>query len=99
MTRPRTLSAMLAVTAALFAVDIALRVSPREAAAQEPEIRLFPEPPVRIIDITATWSKDFRRERLYRVWSDGVIEENRRRAEVPNPEWRGWEAVPEVPAP
>ena len=46
MTRQRTFSALVAVAVALLGLDLVLRLSPQEAAAQEPEFRIFPELPV-----------------------------------------------------
>ena len=85
----------------LLALDIAVRVSPREAVGQEPEIRLFPEPPVRPASVSMqVWDPvSVEDPELYvvRLWSDGTTEVNRR---SPNPDanfWFGWQTVPEVP--
>lgn len=94
----RTVAGLLAVVAVMLGLNLIVRGSPT-AVAQEPKIRIFPEPPVRIINISTTWDNDFRRERVYRLWSDGVIEQNLRRSANEDSAWRGWQVVPEVPAP
>ncbi len=99
MTKHRTTHALLAVVVALLGLHLALRLSPREATAQEPEFNVDrefnvePEPPaVRVIQIEPSEGNDF-----YRLWSDGVIERNR--FENLNPcsgdPWCGWEAIPD----
>ncbi len=91
----------LVVVTVSLALDVAMRLSRREAAAQQPELRVEPQPAVRIIQIAgaltdgAFCSKRF----LRRLWSDGVIEEKRRSLLGADPQWQGWVVVPEVPAP
>ncbi len=65
----RNTAALLVIIAALLAVDIALRVSPREAVAQDQfefefEAARFPH----VIQVEPTPA------RVFRLWSDGVIE-------------------------
>ncbi len=67
----RNTAALLVIIAALLAVDVAMRLQPREATAQEPELRAEPEPLVRVIQLTSTGGEVF-----YRLWSDGAIERN-----------------------
>ena len=96
----RTVTTLLAVVAVLLGLNLILSGSPR-AVAQEPEIRIFPEPPVRITHIAAsTDSRTAVRKNLFRLWSDGVIEANSFVKPESGPEvWTGWEVVPDVPAP
>ena len=77
----KSLRVLLVVGVVLLAVDIAMRVSPREATAQEPEIRIFPEPPVRLVAAFGTFTATNFNVRL---WSDGVIEEFDPEAGVPD---------------
>ena len=49
-----------------------------------------PEPP-RIIGITAAISRTNETRSVWRLWSDGLIEENRRTSS--DIEWSGWEVV------
>ncbi len=92
MTRQRTFSVLLAVAVALLSVDLALRLSPQEAAGQELEWRTELEQPVRVIQLTSTGGEVF-----YRLWSDGAIERN---YWAPNSNcapagFCGWEFVPD----
>ena len=86
---------LLVIVAALLAVDIDIRGSPGEAAGQEPELTVEPPHAVRIVEIAGASAGALRF--LWRRWSDGVIEENRRN--TADLQWLGWEVVPEVPAP
>ena len=98
MTKERTTHALLAVVVALLGLHLALRLSPREAAAQEPELSVEPQPPVRITHIAA--SSDSRTEiraHLFRLWSDGTIEQNIQFPGGPTDLWTGWAVVPELP--
>ncbi len=84
---------LLVFVAALLAVDVVLRVQPREAAAQG-------GPQVRITHIAA--SSDSRTEiraHLFRVWSDGIIEQNIQFPGGPTDLWTGWVVVPDVARP
>ena len=85
MTKQRTFSALLAVAVALLSVDLALRLSPQEAAAQEPEFRIFPEPPVPEPTVVGVSSAQIFtgsvgggypniRWRITRAWSDGQVD-------------------------
>lgn len=86
---------LLVIGAALLAVDIDMRVSPGEAAGQEPESTVEPPHVVRIVEIAGASAGALRF--LWRRWSDGVIEENRRSLLGADPQWQGWVVVPEVP--
>ena len=81
----RTTPALLAVAVALLSVDLALRLSPQEAAAQEPEFRIFPEPPVpepKVVSVTSEqiWFGSgssvgtTSRWKIIRAWSDGQVD-------------------------
>ena len=85
MTRQRTFSVLLAVALALLGLDLVLRLSPQEAAAQEPEFRIFPELPVlepKVVSISSEqiWSGSAVggiptiRWRITRAWSDGQVD-------------------------
>jgi len=91
-------SVLVVIVGVILAVDIAIRLAPKEATGfQEPEIRLFPEPPVRPVGIAmATFGIPSDNQRLVRVWSDGTTEWNQVSLFG---QWRGWEVVPEAPAP
>ncbi len=63
----RNTAALLVIIAALLAVDIALRVSPREAVAQDQfDLEAARSPHVIQVEPSSA--------RVYRLWSDGVIE-------------------------
>ncbi len=67
----RNTAALLVIIAALLAVDIALRVSPREAVAQDQfefEAARFPH----VIQVETSGAS---LGRVFRLWSDGVIED------------------------
>ena len=92
MTRQRTFSVLLAVAVVLLGLDLALRLSPQEAAGQELEWRAELEPPVRVIQLASAGGGVF-----YRLWSDGTIE---RMYWARNPAcapagYCGWEFVPD----
>lgn len=95
--RQKTATSWLAIVTVILALDVAMPLSPREATAQQPELRVEPQPAVRIIQIAgaltdgAFCSKRF----LWRLWS----EENRRSLLGADPQWQGWVVVLEVPAP
>ena len=65
----RTTPALLVVAVALLSVDLALRLSPPKAVAQEPQV--WPPPPVRVIQVSPSGGGGCP---IYRLWSDGVIE-------------------------
>ncbi len=68
----RNTAALLVIIAALLAVDIALRVSPREAVAQDQfefEFEAARTPHVIHVETSGTGLG-----RVFRLWSDGVIE-------------------------
>ncbi len=94
MTRHRTTHALLVVVALLLALNLASALPWPTAQAQEPE--LWPPPVPRIIQISSVgYHTGSRHEnKLYRLWSDGVIEANHRFHQ-----WAGWEVVPDMPAP
>ena len=61
-------------------------------------VAFVPRPePLRIIEITAAIAHTNDTRSVWRLWSDGVVEENRRTSS--NIDWRGWELVPDLPAP
>ena len=66
MTRLRTSSALLAVAVALLGVDLALRLSPPKAVAQEPTV--WPPPQPRLVGVTRDGHT------VLRLWSDGIVE-------------------------
>ncbi len=73
MTRQRTTHALLAVAVALLGLDLALRLSPPKALAQEPEVWAGPgRPAPRIVATAASASGNF--NFLVRIWSDGFAE-------------------------
>ena len=98
MTKQRTTHVLLAVSVALLGVDLALRLSPQEAVAQEPTV--WPPPPVRIIQISAAayFTNSGHGDRIYRLWSDGTIEHNIQGC-IGSPYWCGWQVVPDMPRP
>ncbi len=66
----RNTAALLVIIAALLAVDIALRVSPREAVAQDQfEFEFEAARTPHVIQVETPTAG-----RVYRLWSDGVIE-------------------------
>ncbi len=68
----RNTAALLVIIAAMLAVDIALRVSPREAVAQDQfefEFEAARTPHVIHVETSGTGLG-----RVFRLWSDGVIE-------------------------
>lgn len=73
----RTVAGLLAVVAVLLGLNLIMSGSPR-AVAQEPEIRIFPEPPVPEPTVVAgaigQLSGGPFREVVYRFWSDGQID-------------------------
>lgn len=88
----KALTSAVVVLSVLLTLDVAMRLSPREATAQQPELRVEPEPPVRVIQIASTGGGVF-----YRLWTDGTIE---RMYWAGNPEcaaagFCGWEFVPD----
>ena len=96
----RNTATMLVIIAALFAVDIALRVSPQEATGfQEPEIRIFPEPSPKLVAMTAFPQSGGNAQNMHRLWSDGVVEWRRSLGpafwDPATPEWQ--ELVPYQP--
>ncbi len=76
----RTVTSMLAVVAVMLGLNLIVKGSPT-AVAQEPEIRIFPEPPVRLVAAFGTFTATNFNVRL---WSDGVIEEFDPDAGVPD---------------
>ena len=98
----RTLATLLAIIAALLAAHLAV-LSGNEAHAQSPPDQ--PGPPTtepqepHVVGITAindTHSLSSQTPRyLYRLWSDGVIEQNRFRSSAFNGCncWQGWKVV------
>ena len=80
MTRQRTFSVLLAVAVALLGLDLALRLSPPKAVAQD-EPQVWPPPPVpepTVVSVsseqiwiptsaTGSW-------RIIRAWSDGQVD-------------------------
>ena len=103
MTKHRTTHVLLAVAVALLGVDLALRLSPQEAVAQEPTVWPPPPvPPVQAVSIVVD-NATFQHQ-IYRLWSDGTVEWNRIDAAYQCPAvsrttWCGWLTVPETPAP
>ncbi len=96
----RNTTTLFVIIAALLAVDIALRLSPREATAQQTEFNVLPEPPVQAVAITI----DFSHQQIYRLWRDGTVEWNRidtfpMCGEISDTAWCGWVTVPETAAP
>lgn len=92
-------SVLVVIVGVILAVDVVLRLAPQEAAGfQEPELRIFPEPPVRIIQIAAAFDHGHAQAYLWRLWSDGVIEDNNQQGGAETA-WRGWKVVADVPAP
>ncbi len=90
-TGQRTVASMLAVAAVMLGLNLIVG-NLRPVVAQEPEIGLFPEPMVRVIQLTSTGGEVF-----YRLWSDGAIERN---YWAPNSNcapagFCGWEFVPD----
>lgn len=73
MTRQRTVVGLLAVVAVLLALNLIVSGSPR-ASAQEPEIRIFPEPPPPKVVAGAVVNPFTSRTQVYRFWSDGAID-------------------------
>ncbi len=67
----RNTAALLVIIAALLAVDIALRVSPTEAVAQDQ----FDLEAARTPHVIQVESSSLSRGRVFRLWSDGVIED------------------------
>ena len=97
MTKQQTFSALLAVAVALLGLDLALRLSPREATAQPgpPE-----PPPVQAVSIVVDTAPFNAKQQIYRLWSDGTVEWNRVNiarlcGTVSNTSWCGWVTVPE----
>ncbi len=91
-TGQRTVASMLAVVAVLLGLNLIVG-GLRPAAAQEPEIGIFPEPPVRVIQLTSAGGDGV----FYRLWNDGAIERN---YWAPNSNcapagFCGWEFVPD----
>ncbi len=74
MTRQRSFSVLLAVGLALLSVDIALRLSPQEAMAQEPQVWAGPGRPAPRIVATAAAGKGATWSFLVRISSDGFAE-------------------------
>ena len=86
MTRQRTFSVLLAVAVALLGVDLALRLSPQQVTAQEPQV--WPPPPVPEPTVVSVSSEQIwfffggsgteegptRRWRIIRAWSDGQVD-------------------------
>ncbi len=70
----RTTHVLLAVAVALLGVDLALRLPPREAAAQEPELWAEPGRPAPRIVATAAAGKGATWSFLVRISSDGFAE-------------------------
>ncbi len=95
--RHKTATTWLVILTVIVTLDVAIRLLPREAAAQEPELTVEPQPVVRIIEISATIEDSTNTERLYRLWSHGTIERNARLCSGSS--WCGWEVVADVPAP
>ena len=100
MTKQRTFSGLLVIVLALLGLDLALRLSPREAVAQDLESRLLSEPPVQAVSITI----DFSHQQIYRLWRDGTVEWNRidtfpMCGQISDTAWCGWVTVPETAAP
>ena len=102
MNRHRTTHAILAIIAFLLAAHLAVWLSGNEAHAQSPPDQPGPptEPQERhVVGITAindTHSLNSQTPRyLYRLWSDGVIEQNRFRSSALNGCncWQGWQVV------
>ena len=90
MTKQRTFSVLLAVAVALLGLDLALRLSPSKATAQQPPWE--GEPPVEITQINGVGYYTYRDvHRLYRLWSDGTIEVKVQLGGS----WSGWRIVPE----
>ncbi len=97
--RHRTTPALLVVVAALLAVDIALRMSPAEAVAQD-HFDFEAARALHVIQVEPSSAS------VYRLWSDGVIEYatwNDQDACLPitnPPAGMDWEIIPElVPLP
>ena len=67
----RKTAALLVIIAALLAVDIALRVSPSEAVAQDQ----FDFEAARSPHVIQVETAGLNRSRVFRLWSDGVIED------------------------
>ncbi len=78
MTRQRTFSVLLAVAVALLGVDLALRLSPPKAMAQEPQVwppPPVPEPTVVSVSSEQIWTSGSSRSwRIIRAWSDGQVD-------------------------
>ncbi len=79
----RTVTTMLAVVAVLLGLNLIVG-GLRPAAAQEPEIRIFPEPPLPPVRLVAAFGTFTATNFNVRLWSDGVIEEFDPEAGVPD---------------
>ena len=72
----RNTAALLVIIAALLAVDIALRVSPREAVAQDQfEFEFEAARTPHVIQVETSSPPSQHHSRVFRLWSDGVIED------------------------
>ena len=103
MNRQRTFSVLLAVAIVLLGLDLALRLSPRQAVAQEPPWEGEP-PPVQAVSIVVDTAPFNAKQQIYRLWSDGTVEWNR--VDIgklcliaSETTWCGWVTVPETTAP
>ncbi len=96
MNRQRTTHAILAVIAVLLATHLVVWLSGNEAHAQSPPTEPQERHVVGITAINDTHSLNSQTSRyLYRLWSDGVIEQNRFRSSAFNGCncWQGWQVV------
>ena len=77
-TGQRTVAGMLAVVAVMLGLNLIVRGSPT-AVAQEPEIRIFPEPPVPEPTVVAgaTLAGGTDLTFVWRFWSDGTVDWSR----------------------
>ncbi len=92
----RTIASLLTVIAVLLAANLIVNVPPQEATAQ-PHLRAAPH----VIQVEPGAGNN---PRIYRLWSDGVIEEAvfgySNPACVPDSPGFGWQEIPEsVPPP
>ncbi len=86
MTKQQTFSALLAVAVALLGVDLALRLSPQEAVAQEPTVwppPPVPEPKVVAVSVDQQWQRSSPYDPtswsttwwlVTRAWDDGQVD-------------------------
>ena len=79
----RTVAGMLAVVAVMLGLNLIVRGSPT-AVAQEPEVGIFPEPPLPLVRLVAAFGTFTATNFNVRLWSDGVIEEFDPEAGVPD---------------